>query len=203
MIKCELTPGERLKDYLEENGITRRSLSNAANVSESVITDFCNDKRTITSANLAAICKQLNLSSDYLLGLSETKVRDADITSVSDYLGLTGEAIEHLKYLCEEGAESYRFIDYLLSNRESFFAVEALLTTIINSYHFYVEYKKKSEIARKLADSIDDLTPVLMIEDSYDFADYRNIKAFLRLREFVEPFYQKYYEQNDKEGENK
>lgn len=200
MIKCELTPGERLTDYLKEHGITRRFLSNAANVSESVITDFCNDKRTITSANLAAICKQLNLSSDYLLGLSETEVQDKDITAISDYLGLTGEAVNHLKTLCQSDSEVHRFIDFLLSNRESFFAIEALLAKIISSYHWYSTFTKKIAIANQLADNLDDLTPVFMINDAPDFTDYQVIKALLRVKEFAAPFYEKYYGQTDKEG---
>lgn len=87
--------GQRLYDYLVNNDITQKELSNQAGIQESAISDIINNKRAVSTRYLESICRALNISADYLLGLSDVAERDAKI----DEIGMNNEAYEILRQL--------------------------------------------------------------------------------------------------------
>ena len=65
---------ERLASTLSEKGMTQKKLSDLSGVSEGTISRYMNGKRDLESiAILYDICRIINVSSDYLLGLSTPK----------------------------------------------------------------------------------------------------------------------------------
>ena len=60
---------ERLKQSLKDNNMSQMTLAKTIGMSHSVVNNYCTGKREPTLDVLILICKALNESSDYLLGL--------------------------------------------------------------------------------------------------------------------------------------
>ena len=60
---------ERLKLVLKQKGITQYSLAKTIFVSQSVMNEYCTGKKIPSLMVFKAICKALDESADYLLGL--------------------------------------------------------------------------------------------------------------------------------------
>lgn len=65
----------RLKEVLKEENISQTQLSEMVEMPRQTIYKYVNFKRTMTIENLVKISKALNVSTDYLLGLSDYKDR--------------------------------------------------------------------------------------------------------------------------------
>lgn len=60
---------DRLNEVLAENGISQNVLAQKISMSQSVVNNYCTGKREPSLDVLISICKELNVSADYLLGL--------------------------------------------------------------------------------------------------------------------------------------
>ncbi len=60
---------KRLKDTINASGLTQGQLAARVNVSRTAISDYCNGNAMPSLAVFAKICKELDESADYLLGL--------------------------------------------------------------------------------------------------------------------------------------
>ena len=61
--------GERLQQILKENKISQSELARRLKINQNEISRYCTGKRKPPIDILIDICKELNESSDYLLGL--------------------------------------------------------------------------------------------------------------------------------------
>ncbi len=59
---------EKIKQYLEEHGISQTFLVNKTGIAQEKISNMINGKRNITAAELGKISKALNVSADIFLG---------------------------------------------------------------------------------------------------------------------------------------
>lgn len=62
---------ERLNQSLKNNKMSQSELARKINMSQGVVNNYCNSKREPTLDVLITICKTLNESADYLLGLED------------------------------------------------------------------------------------------------------------------------------------
>jgi len=62
---------ERLKQSLKDNGISQLMLAKKIGMSQSVVNNYCTGKREPTLDVLILICKVLNETADYMLGISD------------------------------------------------------------------------------------------------------------------------------------
>ena len=62
---------ERLKEVLEDNNMSQVTLAKKTGMSQSVINNYCTGKREPTLDVLILICRALDISADYLLGLED------------------------------------------------------------------------------------------------------------------------------------
>lgn len=60
---------ERLLECMQVSGITQSELAKRIGMSKSVVNEYCTGKKKPSIEVLVEICKALNESSDYLLGL--------------------------------------------------------------------------------------------------------------------------------------
>lgn len=60
---------ERINEVLKENNLSHNQLAKKIFMSQSVVNNYCTGKRESSLDGLIAICKELNVSADYLLGL--------------------------------------------------------------------------------------------------------------------------------------
>lgn len=73
-MKCKLTIQEKLKDLRIERGLNLEQLSEATQISKSALSAYeADDSREIGSYNLYTLAKFYNVTTDYLLGLTETR----------------------------------------------------------------------------------------------------------------------------------
>ncbi len=66
-----MTVGERLKKVLDEKGIMQKELAEKIGVNEMTVSRYVHGGRIVSVPVLIEICRVLNVSADYLLGLSE------------------------------------------------------------------------------------------------------------------------------------
>lgn len=62
---------ERLNEVLKNNNISQTELSKRINMSQSVVNNYCTGKREPTLDVLMLICKAINESADYIIGLKD------------------------------------------------------------------------------------------------------------------------------------
>lgn len=61
----------RLKVYMKDHGITQTKLAEMSGVTQEAISKYVNGKRGLHSYSVVMICKALNVSADWLLGLKD------------------------------------------------------------------------------------------------------------------------------------
>lgn len=101
--------GERIKEVRQEKKISQKEVAEKLSCTRELMSYYENGLRTIKAITLIKFANVLNVSSDYLLGLSNVKSTDTNIKSICDYTGLSETAINKLhnstqanKALCEE-----------------------------------------------------------------------------------------------------
>ncbi len=62
---------ERLKQALKDNQMSQIALAQKIGMSQGVVNNYCTGKREPTLDVLILICKALNESADYLLGIED------------------------------------------------------------------------------------------------------------------------------------
>ena len=80
--------GQRINTVLAEKNIKQKDLASALGVTDNTISYFVSGKRTPNTEQIIKIAKFLDVSSDYLLGLSGAKSADEKIQYIHKYTGL-------------------------------------------------------------------------------------------------------------------
>jgi transcriptional regulator with XRE-family HTH domain len=91
--------GQRINAALALSNIKQKELAKELGVKDNVVSYWCSGKRTPNTEQIIKISKMLNISSDYLLGLSDAATSDKNLQSVCDYVGLRISTIKKLHYL--------------------------------------------------------------------------------------------------------
>lgn len=64
--------GKKIKIYLENKGVKQKFVADKTGLSESAMSDICNEKRKVDAVEYYLICKALQLPLDYFLeGIEE------------------------------------------------------------------------------------------------------------------------------------
>ncbi|MDE7172284.1 MAG: helix-turn-helix domain-containing protein [Oscillospiraceae bacterium] len=113
----ESTFGKRLAVIMQKKDISRATLKDATGISLQSISNYLKDKRKPDCEMVAEIAKALNISADYLLGLSEVSTRNETIQGINKETGLWENAIAILKTekVCGDNNMS-DFVSYLVMN---------------------------------------------------------------------------------------
>lgn len=104
-----VTFGERLKEVRTARGFTQQYVADQLHVSRVAYGYYENGTRLMRENDVAAVCKLLGISADYLLGLSDTKnIKYAEIAQTT---GLTEAAIDCLQH---PGFSHRKLVNHLL-----------------------------------------------------------------------------------------
>lgn len=87
---------ERLNQLLTESGNTIVAFAEFLGTSRQSLGYYLNGERIPDALMVKQICKRCNVSSDWLLGLSDVKQPDADLRAVCEYTGLSSQAASSL-----------------------------------------------------------------------------------------------------------
>ena len=81
-INLELHIGERLKLALMENAMSQSKLAKLTGLSFPTISGYCNNVRTPRGDHVFIICKTLQISADWLLGIDTTEFEIPQVKAV-------------------------------------------------------------------------------------------------------------------------
>lgn len=91
-----MTIGERLKKLREDKGEKQQDVANAILVDRTVISFFERNERKPDVDKLIALAKHFDVTTDFLLCRSDVKKVDATLQAISEYMGLSDEAIRRV-----------------------------------------------------------------------------------------------------------
>ncbi len=77
--------------------VPRAEIAKATDCDTSTITKYYNGQRQLSVDSIIKFSKYFNVSSDYLLGLSDVSTANKDLQFICDYTGLELEAVKRLK----------------------------------------------------------------------------------------------------------
>lgn len=108
--------GQRINSALASNNMKQKDLAKILGVTDNTISYYCNGTRTPKVDQLAPIAQALNVTTDYLLGLTN----DPNVqTSAVDELGVSSQAVAWIKSLGtdeHDADENIKIFDFLLTN---------------------------------------------------------------------------------------
>ncbi len=94
---------DRLKKLIDSSGKTRKEIAEQLKCDTSTITKHYNGDRDITTDFLVKYANLFEVSSDYLLGLSDVATTDTNIKDINEYTGLSEKAIDVLHFYKDYG----------------------------------------------------------------------------------------------------
>ncbi len=130
-----LTIGERIEDLIKNKGGSVTGDAKKMNISQCTLSEIINGKReNIGSDTIKKLCAYYNVSSDYILGLSEIPTRNETIQGINEKTGLSQNAINTLiiEKTCKEVA-LIDFISFLTTKRDD---ILLLIKAILNANRF-------------------------------------------------------------------
>lgn len=93
---------KHLKELRNKNGISLKELAKALDTTAQSLSLYEKAERTINIDLLVKVSKYFDVSSDYLLGLTENKTTDTDLKAVCDYTGLDENSINTLSKITDD-----------------------------------------------------------------------------------------------------
>lgn len=87
----------RLRATLESLNYSQKQLSEAIGKTQQMVNHYCLGNNIPNITVLAAIAQELNVSTDYLLGLTDSESTNLEIRKISDSTGLSTKSIQALQ----------------------------------------------------------------------------------------------------------
>lgn len=86
--------GSRINSALAMNNTLQKELAKQLNVKDNIVSYWCKGDRTPNTSQIIQIANCLNVSTDYLLGVTDVATTDKDLKFVCDYTGLDEKTID-------------------------------------------------------------------------------------------------------------
>lgn len=107
--------GMRIKSLMNSIGINQNQLADAMGVSKATVSTWMKAD-SIQSCHLVKLAEYFKVTTDYLLGLSNTFLKDPDIKSICDSTGLSDMVVIDLMAMNDVYPERIQSLNALLSN---------------------------------------------------------------------------------------
>lgn len=104
----------RLGNAIQSAALSRKALAAESGVSEPSISQYLSKAREPTVDNLVRLATALNVSADYLLGLSDVQTPDADLQAINRITGLSEQAITTLQKRKQQSSSFSRVISNII-----------------------------------------------------------------------------------------
>lgn len=168
----------RLRELLEERKITQDTVSKMIGITRQSVNFYTTGVSTPTFDKLALLAKALNVSADYLLGLSDIKNPSATVQGMVKELGFSEETIEILQMWNQKPVEEIVETDGKIheiiyaDNSPDLTYISCLDNIIKKSLHcnfmrtleFYFHFKKEHSRAE---DELEQ-NPVFIVDDTLE-----------------------------------
>lgn len=123
---------DRLRKTLERIGNTNEEIAKVLECDHSTVNKWYNGNLTPSFEKIVKICKQANVSIDYLCGLRNEATNNEKISDICDYTGLSKETIEFFSFYhlrCKDKNFMKEFIDF----------IEFFISTVEEEYSFAID----------------------------------------------------------------
>lgn len=120
--------GQRINSALALSGKMQKELAAVLGVTDNTVSYYVGGKRAPNTEQLIVISKYLGVSTDYLLGLSDTPSPDIEDQAICKKLGIDGETLEALK--CCFNDLDHGFYDIIEYKERSLYSTFAKLFII-------------------------------------------------------------------------
>lgn len=132
-----LSIGCRVKEARQDMGLTQEQFADKFGYARVTLAKLEAGIRDFKSTEIITLAEQLNVSCDYLLGKTDVKSPDTNIQAISDYTGLSKEAIEILNDI-QQGTKGRHFTKisdmhaYIIENNHDSLYEYKILLYVIN-----------------------------------------------------------------------
>ncbi|MBP1546176.1 MAG: helix-turn-helix transcriptional regulator [Oscillospiraceae bacterium] len=189
--------GKRIKEL--RGNASQDECAEKLGISRGALSFYEQGKRTPDAEVIYRMCEYFNVSSSYLIGLSDTKTNNVTVQEICDYLGITEQTVEGLinikiqkdclnfKFdnilpaVCSPGISGdyyQKCIEYLIKNELGEFA-----TDIISNYISLCEYENKAFGDGEIISSFEDAEKSREAKEKLDMLKYRNYRCCAELLE--------------------
>lgn len=151
--------GRRIETALALSGKKQKDLAEYLGILPNTISYFCKGTRTPNTEQIIKIALFLDVSADYLLGLSEAMTIDADIQTACKITGLSEKAITILSFSLESEKMTFG------------------LNHLFESVHF-MEFAHQLEQIYRLYQISQKGTDLLFENDSFNPCKYKSMEDF-------------------------
>lgn len=136
---------KRIIDLLELSCISRSEFAKGINKSQSAINQMLDPEKnkSLNSNTLIEICQFFNISSDYILGLTDDMSNDYELVSIGKKLGLKAAAIQSIVSIMEDENRREAINEILCT----YPANNNLLKTISDYFLYYPECLERITIS--------------------------------------------------------
>lgn len=86
----------RLRELIAEKQVTHAQIAEVAGVKRQTVGKWCTGETIPDILSITNIAKEYDISSDWLLGLSEAKSKDIEISGIVKYTGLSEKALKNI-----------------------------------------------------------------------------------------------------------
>lgn len=104
----------RLRALMDEAGCTQAELANYLGVTRQSVSAYTDGSANLSPDTIVLVAGFFHVSADYLLGMSDIRTTDCDLSAVCNYLGLnerTAVALRNLKHLDKWNDVLSHFLD--------------------------------------------------------------------------------------------
>lgn len=112
--------GSRINSALAMNNTLQKELAKQLNVKDNIVSYWCKGDRTPNTTQIIQIANCLNVSTDYLLGVTDVATNDKDLKFVCEYTGLDEKTIDffvnnkHTDNMVINNFEVIEFIKFMI-----------------------------------------------------------------------------------------
>ena len=111
--------GTRINTLLADKGMKQKDLAKELGVTDNTVSYYASGERTPNIEQLIKICEIFDVSSDYILGLSDVQTRNETIQGINEKTGLSGQTIAILQVEKTSGNTAFAdFLDYIIKKPE-------------------------------------------------------------------------------------
>ena len=145
--------GARITGLLSKRGLPQRELAAAVGVHVNIVSCWCRSVRTPNIEQIAEIARFFNVSSDYLLGLTDVEENNLDYRMISEKTGLSPESVKNLMRLTnDEGGNFVASLDSLLSSWSGIYSLAGSMYGVLTECEQARDYlKEKASFSSGLA----------------------------------------------------
>lgn len=180
---------ERITELRKNNNYTQEDISVYLNCNRATVANYESGKRQPDYNTLIKLAKKYDVSTDYLLGVTDTATTDENLKFICDYTGLSENFLDFLLFEKEIFNDCIKGVPTTIFVLNEIFSLDktsndfALLCDCIYNYKktFSNTVKEGNDVLKKEFVSHDDVLIMNSLQDKVDLAKFRCTQKFEKL----------------------